>query len=59
MTQILNYAKAHVALVGGLATWATATFPPHTTGYRVAAGILAVLSALGVYATPNKKAGKR
>lgn len=48
-----KYGKTHVALVGSLATWAVATFP-NTTVAHVAAAVLAVLTALGVYAAPHK-----
>jgi ABC-type Mn2+/Zn2+ transport system permease subunit len=54
MDAVLKYAKAHVALVGALATWALGTFPPNSTGYHVATAIMAVLTALGVVAVPNR-----
>ena len=52
---IYRYAKGHVALVGALATWVIATYP-HGTPAHVAAVVVAVLSAAGVYLVPNKPA---
>lgn len=56
LANILRFAKAHVALVGAAATWAVATFPDGQVAH-IAAAVLAVLTALGVAATPNKPVG--
>jgi hypothetical protein len=53
-----KYGKTHVAAIGSVATWATATFEPHTWPYRAAAAVLAVGTILGVFAAPHKT-GKR
>lgn len=57
LTGLLHYAKAHIALVGTLLTWYVATY---LSGQYAndAAIALAVLTALGVLAVPNKKKPK-
>jgi hypothetical protein len=54
MSKLLQFAKAHVALVGAALTWYVAHYPSgQWTVYASAA--LAVLTALGVLVTPNRK----
>ncbi len=53
-----RYRKAAVALLGGAATVA-AQVPADTPAWRWAQIILAVATAAGVWATPNKQAVPR
>lgn len=54
MTKIRQYAKALIATFGGALTVAVQTIPADTTAGRIIAAIVALLTAAGVYAVPNK-----
>jgi len=54
MKSISRYAKLVVAVVGAVATWATATFPNDTNVQKWVGLALAIATAVGVYATPNQ-----
>lgn len=53
LANALKYAKGHVAVIGAAATWIVATYPNGQAAH-VAAAVLAVLTAAGVYLVPNK-----
>jgi hypothetical protein len=49
-----KYGKTHVAAVGGVAEVVIRLFP-HSTAADVAAAVVAVLTAFGVYAAPHRQ----
>ena len=54
MSKLKPYLKAVVAAVGSAATWAVGTFAPDSKVALIATAVLAILTAAGVYAVPNK-----
>lgn len=50
-----NYAKFLVAAVGAALTWAIATYANDPDVSKYLSLVSAVLTACGVYATPNKE----
>lgn len=48
-----KYGKTHVAALGGVAEVVIQTFP-HSRAADIATVVMAVLTALGVYAAPHK-----
>ena len=50
----MKYAKALVAIAGGAVTAALSIFPAETTTWQVLTILSAMLTAAGVYLTPNK-----
>jgi hypothetical protein len=53
-----KYGKTHVAALGGVAEVLIRLFP-HSTAADVASAVVAVLTALGVYAAPHKAKPKK
>ena len=59
MSKLKPYLKFVVAAVGSAATWAVGTFAPDSKVWLIATAVLAVLTAAGVYAVPNKPAAAK
>lgn len=53
MSSISRYLKAVVAIVGAVATWATAYFPGDAEVAKWVGLALALVTAISVYAVPN------
>lgn len=55
-TNVLTAAKAYAALVGAVLTALVGTLTPDDPAYRVLTIVLAVVTAVAVYQTPNANA---
>ena len=54
VTGLSRYAKTAVSTAGGVAVWVVATFPTDPRVQRYGVPVVALLTALGVYAVPNR-----